>query len=166
MESARNGMQEKFQVQNILYTTCVKLSEICRDIKLMLQFSDSYCFHCACLTKARSARILSSVFKGLGGFVYCSLYSNYIYITDSKQWNSSFLNGKAPGNIVRWYSFIKSLGHVEAFLASIPDEAKPKLDVDDKVVRGSVRKEEGKFVELPGAEVGNVVVRFPPEASG
>jgi len=28
------------------------------------------------------------------------------------------------------------------------------------------RKEEGKFVELPGAEVGKVVVRFPPEASG
>ena len=31
MEYARNGMQEKFQVQNILYTTCEKLtSEICR----------------------------------------------------------------------------------------------------------------------------------------
>ena len=118
------------------------------------------------MTKSRSARILSSVFKGLGGFVYCSQHSNYIYITDSKQWNSTFLNGKAPGNIVRWYNFIKSLGHVEAFLASIPDEAKPKLDVADKVVCGSVRKEEGKFVELPGAEVGKVVVRFPPEASG
>lgn len=24
----------------------------------------------------------------------------------------------------------------------------------------------GKFVELPGAEMGKVVVRFPPEASG
>lgn len=28
------------------------------------------------------------------------------------------------------------------------------------------RKEEGKFVDLPGAEIGKVVVRFPPEASG
>lgn len=27
-------------------------------------------------------------------------------------------------------------------------------------------KEQGKFVELPGAEIGKVVVRFPPEASG
>lgn len=27
-------------------------------------------------------------------------------------------------------------------------------------------KEQGKFVELPGAELGKVVVRFPPEASG
>lgn len=95
-----------------------------------------------------------------------SYHSNYICITDSKQWNSSFLNGQAPGNIVRWYNFIKSLDHVGAFLASIPDEAKPKLGVADKVVYGSVRKEEGKFVELPGAEVGKVVVRFPPEASG
>ena len=29
-----------------------------------------------------------------------------------------------------------------------------------------VMKEEGKFIELPGAEMGKVVVRFPPEASG
>ena len=29
-----------------------------------------------------------------------------------------------------------------------------------------VSKEEGKFVSLPGAEMGKVVVRFPPEASG
>jgi len=27
-------------------------------------------------------------------------------------------------------------------------------------------KDEGKFVELEGAEMGKVVVRFPPEASG
>jgi glutamyl/glutaminyl-tRNA synthetase len=27
-------------------------------------------------------------------------------------------------------------------------------------------KDEGKFIELPGAEIGKVVVRFPPEASG
>ena len=29
-----------------------------------------------------------------------------------------------------------------------------------------VKKDAGKFVELPGAEMGKVVVRFPPEASG
>ena len=28
------------------------------------------------------------------------------------------------------------------------------------------KKDEGKFVELPGAVMGEVVVRFPPEASG
>lgn len=31
---------------------------------------------------------------------------------------------------------------------------------------GTKRAREGKFVELPGAEMGKVVVRFPPEASG
>lgn len=30
----------------------------------------------------------------------------------------------------------------------------------------SANKDEGKFVELPNAEIGKVVVRFPPEASG
>ncbi|KAK6016479.1 putative glutamine--tRNA ligase, partial [Ostertagia ostertagi] len=38
-----------------------------------------------------------------------------------------------------------------------------------KVVKPSAKekqRDEGKFVELPGAEKGKVVVRFPPEASG
>lgn len=28
------------------------------------------------------------------------------------------------------------------------------------------KQDVGKFVDLPGAEMGKVVVRFPPEASG
>lgn len=28
------------------------------------------------------------------------------------------------------------------------------------------KEDVGKFIELPGAEMGKVVVRFPPEASG
>lgn len=34
------------------------------------------------------------------------------------------------------------------------------------VEKTAARAQEGKFVELPGAEMGKVVVRFPPEASG
>ncbi|KJH51641.1 glutamine--tRNA ligase [Dictyocaulus viviparus] len=39
----------------------------------------------------------------------------------------------------------------------------------DKTIKPQIRekqKDEGKFVDLPGAEKGKVVVRFPPEASG
>lgn len=29
-----------------------------------------------------------------------------------------------------------------------------------------IKKDVGKFIDLPGAEMGKIVVRFPPEASG
>jgi hypothetical protein len=90
----------------------------------------------------------------------------FICPTDSQQWSSSLENGNAPGNVVRWYNFIKSLCHVDSFLASIPNKPKPKFGNSDKTAGRIGRKEEGKFVELPGAEEGKVVVRFPPEASG
>lgn len=38
-------------------------------------------------------------------------------------------------------------------------------NVEEKKVKNQVR-DEGKFIELPGAEKGKVIVRFPPEASG
>lgn len=42
-----------------------------------------------------------------------------------------------------------------------------KLTKSAEVKKGKDQvKDEGKFIELPGAEKGKVVVRFPPEASG
>jgi len=70
-------------------------------------------------------------------------------------------------NVKRWYGFIESQEAVQAFLKALPDELKkgpsPTPAPSDK---STGRKEEGKFEELPGAEMGKVVVRFPPEASG
>lgn len=36
----------------------------------------------------------------------------------------------------------------------------------DLIIFIQAKKDEGKFVDLPGAEIGKVVTRFPPEASG
>lgn len=76
-------------------------------------------------------------------------------------------------NVQRWYSLIGSQECVQNSLASLPNEAQKTLNNYNKAVettgnRGALadRKQEGKFVELPGAEMGKVVVRFPPEASG
>lgn len=44
----------------------------------------------------------------------------------------------------------------------MPEEFKPKPSTETV----TPRKDEGKFIDLPGAEIGKVVVRFPPEASG
>nr|CAD7393466.1 unnamed protein product [Timema cristinae] len=81
----------------------------------------------------------------------------------SQQWNVSVTSGKVPDNVSRWFGFIKSLKAVESLLATLPEEARTKAG---SIEGSSVRKDEGKFVDLPGAEMGKVVVRFPPEASG
>ncbi|XP_043671860.1 bifunctional glutamate/proline--tRNA ligase isoform X1 [Vespula pensylvanica] len=72
--------------------------------------------------------------------------------------------------ITRWYKQMLSLPPVIRTLSSIKD---------NKIIIGNIiqveetmnkkvgaRKQEGKFIDLPGAEMGKVVVRFPPEASG
>lgn len=74
-----------------------------------------------------------------------------------------------PTHVQRWYALIESLPEVKSAIASLPDDAR-RSDKSDKVVVGSdavvERKQEGKFIDLPGAEMGKVIVRFPPEASG
>eukprot|EP00731_Ephydatia_muelleri_P022193 Em0014g784a len=64
---------------------------------------------------------------------------------------------KSYPNISRWFNFCSSLDSLKAVLKRHPqDEAQPRTKQADI----------GKFVELPGAEMGKVVTRFPPEASG
>uniref|UniRef100_A0A8B9JFV7 Bifunctional glutamate/proline--tRNA ligase n=1 Tax=Astyanax mexicanus TaxID=7994 RepID=A0A8B9JFV7_ASTMX len=56
-------------------------------------------------------------------------------------------------HVSRWYSFLSS--------------QVPFSEVGSKwASKKEKSKDVGKFVELPGAEMGKVVVRFPPEASG
>ncbi|XP_005182957.1 bifunctional glutamate/proline--tRNA ligase [Musca domestica] len=83
-----------------------------------------------------------------------------------------------PQHVQRWYDLISAQPLIQKVLQSLPDEAKvssklvnrPKNNSKESspAVAGKTgeRKQEGKFVDLPGAEMGKVVVRFPPEASG
>uniref|UniRef100_A0A8D0ANM4 Bifunctional glutamate/proline--tRNA ligase n=1 Tax=Sander lucioperca TaxID=283035 RepID=A0A8D0ANM4_SANLU len=65
-----------------------------------------------------------------------------------REWPSQ---GRAFSHVNRWFSFLSSQN------API---SKSNVSSDEK------KQDVGKFVELPGAEMGKVVVRFPPEASG
>uniref|UniRef100_A0AAQ5YBR8 Bifunctional glutamate/proline--tRNA ligase n=1 Tax=Amphiprion ocellaris TaxID=80972 RepID=A0AAQ5YBR8_AMPOC len=59
--------------------------------------------------------------------------------------------GKSFPHVNRWFSFLSS---------QVPFTAVGNKYSDEK------KQDVGKFVDLPGAEMGKVVVRFPPEASG
>lgn len=75
-------------------------------------------------------------------------------------------------NINRWYKQIFSLPAVAEVLSSIKRNAKVSVPSNDIRSEKTTSKQtdqsktEGKYIDLPGAEIGKVVVRFPPEASG
>uniref|UniRef100_A0A4W6G2N3 Bifunctional glutamate/proline--tRNA ligase n=1 Tax=Lates calcarifer TaxID=8187 RepID=A0A4W6G2N3_LATCA len=67
--------------------------------------------------------------------------------------------GKSFSHISRWFSFLSSQ---VPFTAVGNKYASKKAPMN----KSNKKQDVGKFVELPGAEMGKVVVRFPPEASG
>ena len=76
-------------------------------------------------------------------------------------------------NIFRWYGQMLSLPEVKKVttLVSKNRTKDPKSANNNKKNTAAAkdvgkRKQEGKFIDLPGAEMGKVIVRFPPEASG
>ena len=81
---------------------------------------------------------------------------------------------EAPIHLLRWYNFIQSMESVSSVLSSLPEEVSLALHVqrsgkestEKTTANAKERQQEGKFVDLPGAEMGKVIVRFPPEASG
>ncbi|XP_050354067.1 bifunctional glutamate/proline--tRNA ligase [Nymphalis io] len=76
-------------------------------------------------------------------------------------------------NIKRWMNLVKAQAPVVKALKDMPEDVLKIISMASSrklqpVVKApaSSNKQEGKFVELPHAEMGKVVVRFPPEASG
>nr|CAI5819600.1 unnamed protein product [Callosobruchus analis] len=101
----------------------------------------------------------------------------------NKQWETLVSNKSAPKNILRWYNFVHSQESVKNVLNFLSPEVKAALvppnrtrsrrsmdrsmeSGDNSTMKVGSRQQEGKFIDLPGAEMGKVVVRFPPEASG
>ncbi|GAA6225930.1 bifunctional glutamate/proline--tRNA ligase-like [Lates japonicus] len=76
-----------------------------------------------------------------------------------EEWPSQ---GKSFSHISRWFSFLSS----QVPFTAVGNKYASKKAPMNKSNSNEKKQDVGKFVELPGAEMGKVVVRFPPEASG
>lgn len=104
------------------------------------------------------------------------LVSNQLTIADLAVFHRVYKNydnmrknpGGIPNHVQRWYNLIIAMPCVKAILNSVPSEVllTPTHVKANTTSKFGGRKQEGKFIDLPGAEMGKVVVRFPPEASG
>ncbi|KAM6217399.1 bifunctional glutamate/proline--tRNA ligase [Rhynchocyon petersi] len=75
-------------------------------------------------------------------------------------WQEQRKQNKAPVHVKRWFGFLEAQPAFQS-VSSKWDVSTIKLKVAPEK-----KQDVGKFVELPGAEMGKVTVRFPPEASG
>lgn len=70
--------------------------------------------------------------------------------------------GKSFPHVSRWFFFLSS----QVPFTAVGNKYTSKKASMNKTKLEGKKADVGKFVELPGAEMGKVVVRFPPEASG
>ncbi|XP_048106277.1 bifunctional glutamate/proline--tRNA ligase [Alosa alosa] len=81
----------------------------------------------------------------------------------SGEWQAILAKASSFPHTCRWYSFLSS----QVPFASVGNKwATAKMAPSKSTEEKEKKADVGKFVELPGAEMGKVVVRFPPEASG
>ncbi|XP_027754222.1 bifunctional glutamate/proline--tRNA ligase isoform X6 [Empidonax traillii] len=83
-------------------------------------------------------------------------------LKDNNVWQEQLQQNKTPVHAKRWYNFLE-VQHAFQSVGAKWAAGTPKVKMaTEKEKKADV----GKFVELPGAEMGKVIVRFPPEASG
>uniref|UniRef100_A0A8B9JEC3 Bifunctional glutamate/proline--tRNA ligase n=1 Tax=Astyanax mexicanus TaxID=7994 RepID=A0A8B9JEC3_ASTMX len=80
----------------------------------------------------------------------------------SGEWQAAQAKPGAFPHVSRWYSFLSS----QVPFSEVGSKWASKVTASQTSGEKEKSKDVGKFVELPGAEMGKVVVRFPPEASG
>ncbi|KFU87452.1 Bifunctional glutamate/proline--tRNA ligase, partial [Chaetura pelagica] len=81
-------------------------------------------------------------------------------LKDNNTWQEQLQQNKAPVHTKRWYGFLE-VQHAFQSVGAKWASGTPKVKMATEK-----KADVGKFVELPGAEMGRVIVRFPPEASG
>lgn len=99
------------------------------------------------------------------------LVANKLTIADLAVFNEIYLAQQSgpinlPNHVQRWYDLIGAQSSVVSVVKKLPADARLFVQPSAKAEKSGERKQEGKFVDLPGAEMGKVIVRFPPEASG
>ncbi|EEB13371.1 prolyl-tRNA synthetase, putative [Pediculus humanus corporis] len=106
----------------------------------------------------------------LSSFSY--LVGHQLTIADFAVWGALFckenfeeniINKDNLKNVTRWFKYIKNLPEINSILNFIKQPSQTTKDLNSAE---NENQDIGKFVDLPGAEKGKVVVRFPPEASG
>lgn len=120
--------------------------------------------------------MLNSLFPNLVKKHYLKIYPKYrlnnkkylfkqntIYLIKSFKWHIMALTG----TLVLFIIFSWNLNYFLTFVGSIMIVTVIFRRSPSTNPEGTTgRQQEGKFVELPHAEMGKVIVRFPPEASG
>uniref|UniRef100_A0A673KR50 glutamate--tRNA ligase n=1 Tax=Sinocyclocheilus rhinocerous TaxID=307959 RepID=A0A673KR50_9TELE len=93
------------------------------------------------------------------------LVGHSVTLADLCVWAALKGNGESQAkpnsypHLCRWFLFLSS----QVPFSSVGSKWASKISA----IKATEKKQDlGKFVELPGAEMGKVVVRFPPEASG
>ncbi|XP_050085553.1 bifunctional glutamate/proline--tRNA ligase [Anopheles aquasalis] len=114
--------------------------------------------------------------KCLGPLTY--LVANHLTIADLAVFNELYARYDElrrigiPVHVQRWYNLMLAQPCTKEVFRKYAKELQAAVAASSRVKKeatpekGSEKREQGKFVDLPGAEMGKVVVRFPPEASG
>ncbi|XP_068175225.1 bifunctional glutamate/proline--tRNA ligase isoform X2 [Antennarius striatus] len=96
------------------------------------------------------------------------LVGHSVTLADLSVWAALKCNGGWPSqgksftHVNRWFFFLSS----QVPFTSVGNKYSSKKATMSKSNSDEKKQDVGKFVDLPGAEMGKVVVRFPPEASG
>ncbi|XP_041669602.1 bifunctional glutamate/proline--tRNA ligase isoform X2 [Cheilinus undulatus] len=96
------------------------------------------------------------------------LVGHAVTLADLSVWAALKGHGEWQGqsksfpHVNRWFSFLSS----QVPFTSVGNKYAMKNPPMSKSNSDEKKQDVGKFVDLPGAEMGKVVVRFPPEASG